>query len=112
MATAKKTKKKSQTATAKTQRRVSPEPKIMARGQKRRHTKMPRERLDQIVARRHERKEAEKMQAKTRLVRMDRALTGIWNYIVDPINRISNHDADNILVFIKAGLGEDGRKFR
>ncbi len=87
--------------------RARGEPKIMARGQKRKHTKMSREKLDRIVAARHARKDREKMVAKTSLVRMDRALTDIWNYIVDPINRISNHDADRILALIKDGLGSN-----
>lgn len=81
------------------------ERRCFKRGEKKKTTKMPRETLDRILEARHKAQHEQKQRERRSLKTMREALLNIWAYIVDPVNRISNHDAEKILAIIKAGVG-------
>lgn len=69
------------------------------------NTKIPREKLEKLYEKRRAREGNLSRKERRALKGMKQALLNVWNYIVDPANRISNEDAKVILAFIKDGIG-------
>lgn len=69
-------------------------------------TREHRARVDRVLAARKRRKDLENFKSRQSVKRMEKCFREIWAYLADPDNRISNHDAANILVSVKKGLGE------